>query len=84
LPVPTWIGPLGIIGTAVGFTSVAMSVPKEARLTVPSPSFPASRSFPGATFLPSPEAAAQILRAFGGDPRFLDRIRETDPKPDRP
>ncbi len=35
-------------------------------------------------FLRSLEAAAQILRAFGGDPRFLDPIPETDPEPDTP
>jgi hypothetical protein len=35
-------------------------------------------------FLRSPEAAAQILRAFGGDPRLLGPIPETDPEPDTP
>src|SRR5262249_25145672 len=35
-------------------------------------------------FLRSPEAAAQILRAFGGDPRLLGRIPETDPEPGTP
>jgi hypothetical protein len=34
-------------------------------------------------FLRSPEAAAEILRAFGADPRFLDTI-STDPQPNTP
>jgi hypothetical protein len=34
-------------------------------------------------FLHSHEAAADILRAFGGDPSFLDTI-SADPKPNTP
>jgi hypothetical protein len=34
-------------------------------------------------FLRSHEAAADLLRAFGGDPRFLDTI-STDPQPNTP
>jgi hypothetical protein len=29
----------------------------------------------------SHEAAADILRAFGGDPRFLDTIHDAHPQP---
>jgi hypothetical protein len=34
--------------------------------------------------LSSHDAAADILRAFGGDPRFLDPIPDADPQPDTP
>jgi hypothetical protein len=34
--------------------------------------------------LHSHEAAADILRAFGGDPRLLDTIPDADPHPDSP
>jgi hypothetical protein len=34
--------------------------------------------------LRSHEAAADILRAFGGDPRFLDTIPDADPQPNTP
>ena len=33
-------------------------------------------------FLRSHEAAADILRAFGADPSFLDTIPDADPQPD--
>jgi len=33
-------------------------------------------------FLDSHEAAADILRAFGGDPGYLDTIRDAEPQPD--
>ncbi len=33
-------------------------------------------------FLRSREAAADMLRAFGGDPGFLDTIPDADPQPD--
>lgn len=35
-------------------------------------------------FLHSYEAAVDIIRAFGGDPRFLDPIPDTDPQPNTP
>jgi DNA-binding Lrp family transcriptional regulator len=35
-------------------------------------------------FLHSHEAAADILRAFGGNPDYLDTIPDTDPQPDTP
>jgi len=35
-------------------------------------------------FLTSHEAAADILRAFGGDPRILDPIPDADPQPNTP
>jgi hypothetical protein len=35
-------------------------------------------------FLSSREAATDILRAFGGDPRFLDTIPDPDPQPNTP
>jgi hypothetical protein len=37
-----------------------------------------------AHFLTSHEAAADILRAFGGDPRILDPIPDADPQPNTP
>jgi hypothetical protein len=35
-------------------------------------------------FLSSHEAAADVLRAFGGDPRILDTIPDADPQPNTP
>lgn len=37
-----------------------------------------------AHILSSHEAAADILRAFGGDPRILDPILDADPQPNTP
>jgi hypothetical protein len=34
--------------------------------------------------LSSHEAAADILRAFGGDPRILDTVPDADPQPNIP
>jgi hypothetical protein len=34
--------------------------------------------------LSSHEAAANLLRAFGGDPRILDTIPDADPQPNTP
>jgi hypothetical protein len=35
-------------------------------------------------FLTSDKAAADLLRAFGGDPGFLGTDRAADPQPDSP